>query len=59
MSWGYWGIVGGLVALVATLFVCLELVYPKAKESPTAPRGRIDEPGEAVTQALAGHRRAA
>ena len=59
MSGVYWGIVGGLVAMVAIMFVCLGLVYPKAKGSPTAPSGRIDEPGEAVTQAVAGHRRAA
>lgn len=45
--------------MVATLFVCFDLLYPKAKGSSTAPSGRIDEPGEAGTQALGGHRRAA
>lgn len=59
MSWGYWGIVGGLVALVAIFFVCIELLYSNAKGSPKAPSGRIDESSEAVTQASAGHRRAA
>ena len=59
MSGVYWGIVGGLGAMVAILFVCLGLVYPKAKGLPTAPTGKIDEPGEAATHALAGHRRAA
>lgn len=45
--------------MVATLFVCVDLVYPKAKDSPPAPAGKSDEPGEAVTQTAAGHRRAA
>lgn len=27
MSWGYWGIVIGLVTLVAMFFVCLHLLY--------------------------------
>jgi hypothetical protein len=26
MSWGYWGIVGALVAMLAVLFVCLEIL---------------------------------
>lgn len=33
MSIVYWGIVFGLVALVATFFVCFNLVYPNAKGS--------------------------
>ena len=45
--------------MVATLFVCLGILYPKAKRSPNAESGRIDEPNEAATQASAGHRRAA
>ena len=56
MSAVYWGIVAGLAAMVVTLFVCLGLMYPKTKGSSS---GRIDEPSEAATQALAGHRRAA
>jgi hypothetical protein len=59
MSGVYWGIVGGLVAMVGTLFVCLGLMYSKAKGSSNAPGERIDEPSEAATQALAGNRRAA
>ena len=59
MSWVYWGIVGGLAAMVATFFVCLGLLYSNAKGSPKAPNGKIDEPREAVTHASAGHRRAA
>jgi len=59
MSWGYWGIVLGLVAMVADFFVCLSLVYSNTKGSPKAQSGKIDEPREAVTQASAGRRRAA
>jgi hypothetical protein len=59
MSWGYWGIVGGLVAMVATLFVCIDLVYPKTKGASPAPAGRIDKTNEADMPAAAGHRRAA
>ena len=59
MSAVYWGIVAGLAAMVVTLFVCLGLMYPKTKGSSNASSGRIDEPSEAATQDLAGHRRAA
>lgn len=59
MSGVYWGIVVGLVALVATLLGCIELSYPKAKGSPTAPSGRIDKPVEAVKQASVSYRQAA
>jgi len=44
--------------MVATLFVCIDILYPKAKGSSPTLTGRSDEPSEAVTQA-AGHRRAA
>ena len=59
MSGVYWGIVGGLVAMVATLFVYIGLLSSNAKGSPKAPSGKIDEPREATTQASAGRRRAA
>jgi hypothetical protein len=26
MSWGYWGIVAGLVAMLATFFVCVRIL---------------------------------
>jgi hypothetical protein len=59
MSGVYWGIVGGLVAMVGILFVCLGLVYSKTTGSSNTTGERIDEPSEAATQALAGNRRAA
>lgn len=30
MSWGYWGIVGGLLSMIIVLFVCLEILYAHA-----------------------------
>ena len=45
--------------MVTTLFVCIDILYSKAKGTPPASTGRVDEPNEADTQAAAGHRRAA
>lgn len=59
MSWVYWGIVVGLLAMVATIFECVAILYSNPKRSPKKPNGKIDEPGEAVTHASADHRRAA
>jgi len=59
MSWVYWGIVIGFVAMVATVFECVGILYSNAKGSPKVPNGKIDEPGEAVTHASADYRRAA
>ena len=59
MSWGYWGIVGGLIALVANLFVCLSLVYSQAKGSPEAPSRITGRPAEAIKQAPVNHLHAA
>lgn len=59
MSWVYWGIVAGLLAMLATLFACVSILSPNAKESPKVPNGKIDEPVETVTHASTNHRRAA
>jgi hypothetical protein len=59
MSWVYWGIVIGFVAMVATVFECVGILYSKPKGSPKKPDGKIDEPAEAVTHTSADHRRAA
>lgn len=59
MSGVYWGIVGGFLAMVATLFVCIWISYSNAKGSPKAPSGKVDEPKKAVTQTSVGHRWAA
>ena len=47
MSAVYWGIVIGLVAMVADMFLCIEILSSNAKESPKTPSGKIDEPREA------------
>jgi len=59
MSGVYWGIVAGLLAMVATLFVCIRISYSNAKGSPKVPSGESDEPREADTHASADLRRAA
>ena len=59
MSWVYWGIVIGFVAMVATVFECVGILYSNPKGSPKEPNGKIDERGEAVTHASADYRRAA
>jgi hypothetical protein len=56
---GIWGIVAGLVAMVATVFVSFAILNSKVKGSPKVPNGKIDEPREAVTRASTDHRRAA
>ena len=57
MSEVYWGIVAGLVALVATFFVCIELLYSNAKGSPKAPSGMTDSPAQPAEQSGARGRR--
>ena len=59
MSWGYWGIVVGLVVEVAVFFVCMTLLYPNAKGSPKTQSSVTDRPVEAVKQASVSHRQAA
>ena len=59
MSWVYWGIVIGFVAMVATVFECVAILYSNPKGSSKELKGKSDEPGEAVTHASADHRRAA
>jgi len=31
MTWGYWGIVSGLLILLGVFFVCMEILYARAK----------------------------
>ena len=59
MSWVYWGIVVGLVAMVADLFLSIGILYSNAKGSPKAPSSMPGRPDEAVKQASINHRRAA
>ncbi len=59
MSWVYWGIVIGFVAMVATVFECVAILYSKPKGSPKEPNGKIDEPRESSADASIVHHRAA
>jgi len=59
MSWVYWGIVIGFVAMVATVFECVGILYSNPKGSPKEPSSKIDEPRETVTHTSTDHRRAA
>lgn len=59
MSGIYWGIVAGLLAMVVTLFVCVDITYSQSKKTPKAASGNMGESGEAMTQAPAGSRQAA
>lgn len=53
-TWGYWGVISGLVAILATFFVGLEIMLPA---SPTERRN--EESGAQGQQALTGIKRAA
>lgn len=50
MSPVYWGIVFGLVALVATFFVCFNMVYPNVKGSRKVSSDMTDTPIETAEQ---------
>lgn len=59
MSLVYWGIVAGLVAMVAVFFVCMDLLYSDAKRSLHARGDMTDEPVEAAREASTSGRYAA
>jgi hypothetical protein len=59
MSVVYWGIVFGIAALVATFFVCFNLVYPNAKGSGKGLSATNDGPIEAAEQPAVRSRYAA
>jgi hypothetical protein len=59
MSEVYWGIVLGLLAMVATLFICVGILYSKPKESPQVTNDQTDESGPVVAQPSPGSRQAA
>lgn len=39
MTWGYWGIVAGLLLLVGVFFICMEIVYARAKNGENGQTG--------------------
>jgi hypothetical protein len=59
MSWAYWGIVTGLLALVVMLVVCMDILSAnsiKNRETPPKAGGRL---GDGQTQPSDSNRRAA
>ncbi len=51
-AWGageYWGIVGGLLVLSVVFFVCMEILYSRAKRSVTAEGESSRAKGEAAS----------
>ena len=59
MSWGYWGIVGGLLAMVGMLLACFTLLYPKRKEPLPTQSDRTEAPSMASSRAPDSQRKAA
>lgn len=59
MSAVYWGIVAGLLVMVATLFASIGILSSKEKGSPQEPRKIPGKPDEAITHIPVNHRHAA
>lgn len=59
MSGVYWGIVTGLLAMVATLLVCIDIAYSARSGSPKTSGGNIEGGKETGTHAKASPRQAA
>lgn len=54
MSWGYWGIVAGLLALLTVFFFCMDLFYRHGKKTISA-EGIPDGPEETTRVADSKH----
>lgn len=59
MSGVYWGIVAGLLAMVATLFVCIDIAYSAGSGSPKTSSGSVEGAAHAGTHTKASPRQAA
>jgi hypothetical protein len=59
MSWGYWGIVAGLVAMVGMSLACILLSSSRRTEPSSPPNNHIDVPQMPTRQAPKHHREAA
>lgn len=59
MSGVYWGIVTGLVAMVGTLFVCIDIVYGAGGGSSDSPAEGFGESNQTVGSPSTGSRQAA
>lgn len=49
MSWGYWGIVTGLVVLLVVFFVSMEILYSRARRTIGGATGSPAGNGENIT----------
>lgn len=58
MSWGYWGIVAGLLTMMGIFFVCMAILYPAEKESSSL-SGDLTKSAEPTTQGQIRSRHAA
>ncbi|MBS0180033.1 MAG: hypothetical protein JSR20_14860 [Nitrospira sp.] len=59
MSGVYWGIVARLLAMVATLFVCIDIAYSAGSGSPKTSSGSVEGAAQAGTHTKASPRQAA
>ena len=59
MSGVYWGIVTGLLAMVGTLFVCIDILYGSQGGSSNSSGDALSESNQAVGSGSSGSRRAA
>jgi hypothetical protein len=56
MTWGYWGIVTGLLVLLGIFFACMEILYARAKNGRD---GRMGAPTEGGGSAAKDNKHAA
>lgn len=59
MSVVYWGIVAGLVALIAVFFVCMNLLYADAKGPRPQSNRSMEQPSEPTREPSVRNRYAA
>jgi hypothetical protein len=43
MTWGYWGIIAGLLVLLGVFFVCMEIIYARAKNGGGGSKGVAED----------------
>ncbi len=59
MSWGYWGIVAGLVALLVVFFVSMEILYARARKPLNGLTGDGEVPAKEAEPTRTGGKHAA
>ncbi len=59
MSLAYWGIVGGVLAMVMILFACIDVLYSKPKGLSKSPSITADRSVDGVPKHTEGRRQAA